>query len=325
MKAPAKGDGQLRILSIDGGGIRGILPAKVLAEIEDMTGKRIADLFDVIAGTSTGGILALGLTCPGDDPATPKHKATDLVDLYVNKGADIFTKSWLREREVLLQPKYVPINLEQALKDYLGDARLKDAVTRVTVTAYETERRAPFFFRSFKAKQDPQHDYLMRDVARATSAAPTFFPPHRIDAAPDYFSLVDGGVFANNPGMCAYVDALAIDRARSDQVIMVSLGTGNLTRPLLYKEINEWGELHWVQPIISVMMDGVSNATEYQLGQILGPGNYYRLQATLDMASDEMDDASDENIRKLVLQAGDLIDKSADTLSRICERLTSPA
>jgi uncharacterized protein len=319
---PSQGNRQLRILSIDGGGIRGIIPAKVLAKIEELAKKPIAELFDVIAGTSTGGILALGLTCPGAD-GKPKHPASDLVDLYVNKGADIFTKSWLADEEEIIAPKYKAAHLEQTLAEYLQDARLKDAVTPVTVTSYETERRKPFFFRSVRAAKDPsQYDYFMRDVARATSAAPTFFPPHRIDTtSPDYYSLVDGGVFANNPGMCAYVDALNEIGARPD-VFMVSLGTGTLTRPLQYHDIKAWGEVQWVQPIINVMMDGVSNATDFQLEQILGTANYYRLQTTLDIAKDEMDDASSDNIRNLVLQAENLIQASTDTLSNICERLT---
>jgi uncharacterized protein len=224
----------------------------------------------------------------------------------------------------VLRPKYSTVKLEQALAEYLQDARLKDAVTRVTVTSYETERRQPFFFRSVRAAKDPsQYDFFMRDVARATSAAPTFFPPHRIaTTSPDYFSLVDGGVFANNPGMCAYVDALA-EIGASPDVIMVSLGTGSLTRPLQYDTIKSWGELKWVQPVIDVMMDGVSNATDYQLEQILGAANYYRLQTTLDIAKDEMDDASAENIRNLELQAEGLIRSSEDTLSKICKRLTA--
>jgi uncharacterized protein len=320
---PNTGGRQLRILSIDGGGIRGIIPAKVLARIEELTGKPIAELFDVVAGTSTGGILALGLTCPGPG-GSPLHPATDLVDLYVKKGAAIFTRSLFTEEEKFLEPKYKETALEQVLAQYLGDTRLKDAVTRVTVTAYETERRKPFFFRSVRAAAKPaEYDYYMRDVARATSAAPTYFAPHKVAAiaSPDYYSLVDGGVFANNPGMCAYVDALAEIGARPD-VVMVSLGTGSLTRPLQYDTIERWGELQWIQPIIDVLMDGVSNATDYQLEQILGEANYYRLQTSLDIAKDEMDDTSGENLRNLVLQAEDMITRSADTISNICERLT---
>src|SRR6202165_6147745 len=151
---PRQATRQLRILSIDGGGIRGIIPAKVLAKIEELTKKPVAELFDVIAGTSTGGILALGFTCPG---AARKlcDAASDLVDLSANKGAALFTKSWLADEEKIISPKYTPGHLEQTLAEYLQDARLKDAVTRVTVTSYETERRKPFFFRSVRAAKDP--------------------------------------------------------------------------------------------------------------------------------------------------------------------------
>jgi patatin-like phospholipase/acyl hydrolase len=325
MAGQAKRDRQLRILSIDGGGIRGIIAAKVLARIEQLTKSKIADLFDVIAGTSTGGILALGLTCPGDDKK-PKHTAQDLLDLYVNRGAAIFTKPLMPAAEKIFWPEYSPVHLEKALADYLGEARLKDAVTRVTVTAYETERRRPFFFRSSKAAENPaEYDYLMRDVARATSAAPTYFPTHKIDTTPpDRYALVDGGVFANNPGMCAYVDALK-EVPSTDDVVMVSLGTGSLTRPLKYEDIKSWGEARWVQPLIGVMMDGVSAATDYHLAQILGGSNYFRLQTTLDVANDEMDDASGDNIQNLLLQADRLIEASSPTLTTICDRILQPA
>ena len=317
---------QRRILSIDGGGIRGIIPAKVLARIEELTKKRIADLFDVIAGTSTGGILALGLTCPGDDGKTPKNTAQSLLDLYVDRGADIFKKLPFAAETKILWPEYSTVALEKALLDYFGEARLKDAVTKVTITSYETERRKPFFFRSAKAVENPaDYDYLMRDVALATSAAPTYFAAHMIETTPpEHYSLVDGGVFANNPGMCAYVDALKEVKSK-EAVVMVSLGTGSLTRPLKYDQIKNWGEVQWVQPLISVMMDGVSNATDYHLAEILGKDNYFRLQTTLDIAKDEMDDASKDNIQNLLLQADQLIASAEDKLTTICERLLQPA
>jgi uncharacterized protein len=322
MAASGSDGKELRILSIDGGGIRGILPARVLARIEELTHTPIAKLFDVIAGTSTGGILALGLTRPGAGDQ-PQNTAASLVDLYANKGAAIFPRSWFRDEEKVLEPKYDPAPLEQALVDYLGKARLKEAMADVTVTAYDTEHRAPFFFRSANAVKNPtEYDFFMSDVARATSAAPTYFPPHRIDAPPtDYYSLVDGGVFANNPGLCAYVDSL-VEYGPTKEVTMVSLGTGNLTRPLLHDAIKNWGELQWVQPVISVMMDGVSNATDFQLAKILGPDNYFRLQATLSIANDEMDDASPGNIHNLQLQADQLIASSEAMLTTICNRLT---
>lgn len=297
----------------------------VLARIEEITGKPAAALFDVIAGTSTGGILALGLTCPGAAAAIPLHSAADLLGLYVQHGGAIFQRTILTGAENVIHEKYPNRPLEEVLQQYFGEARLKDAVTRVTVTAYETELRQPFFFRSVRAAQDPAaYDFAMRDVARATSAAPTYFEPMRLPSSgpAGYFSLVDGGVFANNPGLCAYVDALA-EVAHRDEVLMVSLGTGSLTRPLQYDHIRHWGELEWVQPVINVMMDGVSTATDFHLAAILGPGNYHRLQTTLDRASDEMDDASPDNLRNLQVQAETLIRDSEAVIQEICSRLLS--
>jgi patatin-like phospholipase/acyl hydrolase len=218
----------VRILSIDGGGIRGIIPATVLAELELRTGRRIAEMFDLIAGTSTGGILALALTRPGHG-GTPIYTAEELIGLYVEEGPEIFSRSiWHRvhSAEGLLDEKYPSGGLERAFHRYLGDARLSDSLTGVLVTAYEIEQRHTFFFKSSKARADAADDYAMRDAAQATSAAPTYFQPVRIDRGPDrpYLALVDGGVFANNPAMCAYAEAV---KGRPDaDVLLVSLGVG---------------------------------------------------------------------------------------------------
>ena len=263
-----------------------------------------------------------GAWLPREPPTPVRPSSRPAPSPSATAGPRTVARPILPAAEKIFWPEYSPKPLEKALADYLGDARLKDALTRVTVTAYETERRRPFFFRSTRAAENPdEYDYFMRDVARATSAAPTYFPTHKIDTTPsDHYALVDGGVFANNPGMCAYVDALK-EVSSGDDVIMVSLGTGSLTRPLKYDEIKSWGEARWVQPLISVMMDGVSATTDYQLGQILGQGNYFRLQTTLDVANDEMDDASSANIENLVLQADRLIEASDATLAAICDRL----
>lgn len=313
----------VRILSIDGGGIRGIIPASVLAEIERRTGRRIAELFEVIAGTSTGGILACGLTLP-DASGSPAHSAADLVRMYAAEGPRIFPHEFLGRLRSLIDEKYSQKGIEAVLQQYMGDATLKDALTEIMVTAYDLERRRPFFFRSARARVDPRYDFPLRMVARATSAAPTYFEPFRLPAAPpdDHFTLVDGGVFANNPAMCAYVDAHA-GRARVDEVLMVSLGTGSMTRPLLYDEVRDWGLLQWARPILDVVLSGISAATDYQLGQILGPDNHHRLETELDIASDSMDDASTPNLEKLALQAERLIrDRSAE-IDAICARLTA--
>jgi patatin-like phospholipase/acyl hydrolase len=136
-----------RILSIDGGGIRGIIPATVLAEIERRTGRHVADLFDVIAGTSTGGILACGLTIP-DATGGPSRSASELVDMYVKEGPRIFPHEFLGGLRSLVDEKYSQKGIEAVLQQYMGDTMLSDAVTEIIVTAYDIERRQPFFFRS---------------------------------------------------------------------------------------------------------------------------------------------------------------------------------
>jgi len=309
------------ILSIDGGGIRGIIPAVVLKEIEDRTGKRIANLFKVIAGTSTGGLIALGLACPGDE--SPRFTAQDLVELYERDGKDIFPQELFGRLRQLRDEKYSADGLEKILEAKFGDTLLQDAVTGVIVPAYDIERRQPLFFRSQRAKEKPDtHDFLMRDVARATSAAPTYFEPLRLPAegSRDDYTLVDGGVFANNPGMCAFVDADA-GRARADGTLVVSLGTGQLTRPLPYGEARNWGLAGWGRRILDIVFDGVSDTVDYQLREILGDG-YYRFQTDLDKGQDELDDTSPANIKNLKDEAEQLLTKHGDDIDALCRTLT---
>jgi len=311
-----------KILSIDGGGIRGLIPAVVLDRIEQRTGRPIAELFDVIAGTSTGGILALGLTCAGED-GQPRYNAAQLAELYINEGSTIFPHEIFAKERQLVGPKYPASGRERVLSDKLGAARLKDALTDVIVTAYDIERRSPVFFRSALAKRSADHDFLARDVALATSAAPTYFPPVRLPAVapqPDY-ALVDGGVFANNPGMCAFVDDTTVN-GDSERTLMVSLGTGVLTRRFAYEDAKGWGLLEWAPRVLDVVFDGVSDTVNYQLETLLG-GRYHRLQAVLDKASDSMDDASKRNLEDLALQANGLLDQAEEQLEEICTALTS--
>ncbi|UCC25649.1 MAG: patatin-like phospholipase family protein [Gemmatimonadales bacterium] len=315
---------RVRILSIDGGGVRGIIPAMVLAELEERSGRRVPELFDLVAGTSTGGILALGLTCP--DPAEPtraRYRARDMVELYDVHAATIFHRSALRRLPgaELLEERYSADGLVRLLEEYFGPARLKDALTRVLLTAYELERRTAFFFKSWKAARDPDYDFSLVDVARATAAAPTYFEPHRIDAGNDYFSLVDGGVFANNPAMCALAEAFrGAAEGEVPEVVLLSLGTGELTRRIRHEDATGFGLARWARPIISVMMDGVSDSVRYQCDQILG-ANHFRFQARLDEGADDLDDASRENMRALRLLGERMIHAEPAKMDRLIEAL----
>ncbi|MBV9059462.1 MAG: patatin-like phospholipase family protein [Pseudonocardiales bacterium] len=314
-----------RILSIDGGGIRGLIPAMVLAEIEKSTQKPIVELFDIVAGTSTGGILACGLCVPGAE-GKPKFTASTLVDLYLHEGRRIFPYHLFERITEHFEAKYPSGGIEQVLHDYLGESRLSEVLTELFVTAYDIERRKPRFFRSRDARQDPAKDHLLWMIARATSAAPTYFEPFKLPGVnpEDYEALIDGGVFANNPAMCAYVDgSTGPGQVRPEGVLVISLGTGSQNRPLMYDRVKDWGQFQWTKPILDVTFQGISATTHYQLEQILGEDHYFRLDAELTLASDEMDCASVDNLRKLQLQAAKLIADNANMLNKICALLAT--
>jgi predicted acylesterase/phospholipase RssA len=319
----------LRVLAIDGGGIRGILPAMVLSDLERRTNRPIIDLFDLIVGTSTGGLVALALSCPNAE-GKPRHTARDIVRLYEVEGKRVFSRSvWHKIRSVgaLAEGKYPSAGIEGVLQDYYGECRLKDALADVVVPAYEIERRIPFFFKTANAKLKSYYDYPMKKVIRAATAAPTYFEPMQvqIDGPNDYYALVDGALFAYNPGMCAYVEALN-RYPEHDSVILVSLGTGKLTRRLPYDEVKDWGAARWAQPAFALMCDGICDVVDHQLQQLLpetrdGQRQYYRFQARLDVGNDDMDDASNTNIRVLKLLAEDMLQANRAVLRSLADRL----
>jgi patatin-like phospholipase/acyl hydrolase len=315
-----------RILAIDGGGIRGVIPAKVLMAIEAKTGKRIAELFDLIAGTSTGGILAAGLCVPGPDGLLPKYRATDLLDLYKVHGNEIFKSTLLRRIvSLVFGAEYSSNGLETQLANYLGDARLADSVTGLLITSFEMHAGEAWFFSREQARLHSDRNYRLRDVARATSAAPTYFPPFQFEHSNSVSPvLVDGGVFANNPALCAWVDEHESVHAASD-VLILSLGTGSVPHPVRFDRARRWGKLLWAQPAIGSFLDGQSDTTEFQLGQLLDEHHYLRLQVGLPVANEAMDNAGAPNIAALESAADSMLaaPENASRLSRFCEQLSA--
>jgi Patatin-like phospholipase len=326
----------VKVLSIDGGGIRGVIPASVLADLERRLDAPIAERFDLITGTSTGGIIALGLTAPGGD-GKPANSAAALVELYKSEGHKIFSRSlWHEIRAVgnALEEKYPASGVESVLKQYLGDARLKDALTEVFVTAYEIEDRIPWFFSSRDAATREGYDFAMWEVGRATSAAPTYFEPARLPAENErgYWAFVDGGVFANNPALCGLTEALTNYRqeheGESPGILLVSLGTGELTRTIPYDRAKDWGLLGWAHPLLGVIFDGVSKTVDFQVAELCRvsgapPERYYRMQVSLKgYGSDDLDDASGTNIAALERHANELIERENDNLDTIAKALS---
>jgi uncharacterized protein len=168
----------------------------------------------------------------------------------------------------------------------------------------------------------------MRDVACATSAAPTYFEPIQLKVGSlGNRAFIDGGVHSNNPAMCAYVEARKIHPEEND-FLVVSLGTGEPTREMPYEEVKGWGLALWAQPILNVVFDGVSDTVDYQLQELLsteeGDGRrYYRFQTVLDIGKDDMDDASRTNIVALKTKAKEIISKNDAILDSLCAQLVA--
>jgi patatin-like phospholipase/acyl hydrolase len=302
----------MRVLSIDGGGIRGIIPALVLAEVEQRSGKRAYELFDLIAGTSTGGILACALCAPDPLPAE------QLVALYADEGPNIFDRSlWQRIRTAngLLDEKYDATALDRALERFLSDKRLAETKPDLLVPAYNMGDPGPYFFKSRKAREEGE-DFPLSEVARATSAAPTYFEPLELGSQ----TLVDGGVFAANPAMCAFAEVMRFQPAAD--VVLLSLGTGQRTRKRGFGDVKDWGLIEWAKPILDVVFDGVSDAVHYQLQHALDPNRYWRLQVELKNANDDLDDATEKNLLRLREHAEELITASSADIDAAIAALT---
>jgi len=306
-----------RILSIDGGGIRGLIPAQVLTVLEaklkrasGVPDTRIADWFDLIAGTSTGGILTCIYLCPEvDDPNRPRFAASEAVELYSQNGAQIFDISlWQRLKSAggYLDEKYPANGLETLLCDKLHELRLSDLIKPCLITAYDIENRAAYFFTQHDARKYPSRNFFLRDVARATSAAPTFFECARIESETQVtYTLVDGGVFANNPALCAYAEARKMgSMPTAKEMVILSLGTGDVKTPYHYDQVKGWGGVGWVRPVIDILMSGTVEVADYQLRQMYkavgAPEQYLRIQSPLASQNADLGNSDPANLHQLV-------------------------
>lgn len=319
MNSPESAPPDFRILSVDGGGIRGLISALTIAEIEkrlsEKTGKevRVSDYFHLFAGTSTGGLIALALTSP------KRVSATELTSFYTEDGPQIFHRGlWHKIASLwgFIRPKYTLGPLRESVEGRLGTSKLSEATRDILVTSYDMTGSEPYFFKRWRALENRERDFPIAEAALATSAAPTYFPSHGLGDS----ALVDGGVFAANPSVAAIAEALGRQsdepaRLKPDDLLLVSIGTGEFATGYSQRKVSKWGELGWVlggdePPITDAMLGGSSDGADYWAHMLLNhaPGEaiptpeelgrgprYYRLQVKLPEPI-AMDDASHETL-----------------------------
>ncbi len=309
-------DRRFRILSIDGGGIKGLFPATILAELESryLDGASVARYFDLVAGTSTGGIIALGLGAG--------LKASELADIYTRRGAEVFPqprespfgrmRHWWRAKRNYLHYHYERTALETLLLDALGAKLLGDSIVRLCIPAFEGKYSEVFVYKT------PHHpDYKidriesMVKVALATSAAPTYFRPLEHNG----YTLVDGGVWANNPVMLAVIEALVCFDIGRDQIDVLSLGCGDDPYILTKDHINAGGKLAWRDAIFAAMRLQSLAATN-QARLLLSPPAVQRVDPLPNPKPILLDDFR-RSLNELVPTASAVVDKCGDELAAI--------
>ena len=338
----------IRVLAIDGGGIRGILPARLLTELETLAARPVTDLFDLVAGSSTGGLLALGLAAPGGN-GVPRHQAVDLLQLFATRAGDLFPGggsrlrwgarnlgrglSQLADRAAsvaspptpVLSPQHRPEPLEHLLEEYLGETPFGSARCQVVIPAYDLVDAETLVFRSeeFAGASAP----LMREVARATAAGPTYFPPYRMEMGSSEYWLTDGGVVANHPAPTAYLDAL--EQAKGGEITVVSVGAGLPEKRRHYlppKGHRPRRRSSRQVPIgaLDAMAHGSNEAAHRLLKNISGGrGRYWRMQGTLGPCSPAHDAVDEDNVAALLAVAEEMAREQRPHLEAALEHLSA--
>ncbi|XVF64005.1 hypothetical protein PTKIN_Ptkin09bG0132500 [Pterospermum kingtungense] len=355
LQAPTYGN-LITVLSIDGGGIRGLIPGTILAFLESQLQKldgeeaRLADYFDVITGTSTGGLVTAMLTTPNpDDDNRPLFAAKDINDFYLQHCPKIFPQDGspfapaANLVKSLTGPKYDGKYLHDVVKEKLGETRLDQTLTNVVIPTFDIKQLQPKIFSSYEVKKNPCKNALLSDICIGTSAAPTYLPAHQFETKDSNgnvteFHLIDGGVAANNPTLVAISDVTKeISHGNSDffpikpndyaRFQVLSLGTGTKKCEEKYPAhlAAKWGLLGWLTsehstPLIDVFMQASSDMVDFHLATVFqslqSEDSFLRIQDdTLCGTVASVDIATKENLEKLVKVGEELLKKSVSRVN----------
>ena len=274
-----------QILSLDGGGIKGLFSAAVLAHLQDDLNVKIVDHFDLITGTSTGGLIAIALSIG----MSPK----EIVRFYVDNGTKIFTKSKASGIKKFFGSKYNSEGLEASIKECFENKKLFHCKKRLVIPSYNIGEDDVYLFKT------PHHERLTRDwkvplwkVAMATTAAPTYFPAFQ---GVDHMRLVDGGVWANNPTMVGIIEARSMLNIPTESIKVFNLGTTDEIkgRP---KVLDNGGKWHWREEGVEVIMRGQSIGAYTQALHLLGKENILRVDPAVPYGLFELDKLSEPEL-----------------------------
>ncbi len=277
--------GRFQILSLDGGGVKGLFSAAVLAHLEKDLGITISEHFDLIVGTSTGGLIALSLGAG--------LSLSQIVDFYITQAPNIFPSKKILSLKRCLRRKYSPSPLQKALIGCFEENRLADCSKRLVIPSYNISEDHVYLFKT------PHHKRLRRDwkvplwkVGMATSAAPTYFPAfHGVD----HIRLIDGGVWANNPTLVGITEAVSLLGQSLDSIKVLSMGTMDDLKGRS-KKLDNGGMWQWRSAGIDIVLRGQSIGTHTQAMHLLGTENIYRVDPRVPDGMFKMDKLSKDDL-----------------------------
>lgn len=311
--------GLVRILALDGGGIRGLITLQVLKHLEETTGKPVAELFDVIAGTSTGAIIATLLVL-SDDQGKPKHSAAELVDLYEDASRRVFQSTWYHRLLTLgglLGPRYSNHDKIALADELYADANFRDLLLPVVVPSYSVEKGDLHLFTNWA----PDHaEMLIAPLITAATSGPTYFPAVELNGLPQGAgAYMDGAVLDLDPAQ--EVLLYALQEFPEDDIVMVSIGTGDPNFGLTRQEGERGGLMSWLLPLERIAIDGrgelASTWLERYAKTAAGDGfTYFRFDTALPAGVGPLDDTSPEMVARLKQLGIDLVDTNKDRLDQ---------
>ncbi|KAI3754751.1 hypothetical protein L1987_54541 [Smallanthus sonchifolius] len=351
VQPPAFGN-LITVLSIDGGGIRGLVPAIILefleTELQKLDGEdaRIADYFDIIAGTSTGGLITAMLTAP-DENRRPLFAAKDIKNYYLQKCPKIFPQDCNMVTKVVKNvtgPLYDGKYLHESIRKKLKDIKLGDTLTNIAIPTFDIKRLQPIMFSSYEIEEKPYMNAKLSDICIATSAAPTCLPPHYFETnhkgETHEFNLVDGGVAANNPTLVAMGEiAKQLIRRNLDfplpqsleyrRYLVISIGTGECKMEggkYTASEASKWGFFGWWYnangscPLLDILTQASTDMVDIHLSVIFKAlnieTNYLRIQEDgLERTLSPLDRATKENLECLIEAGERLLTKKVSTVN----------
>lgn len=298
------GHNPVRILSLDGGGVRGIVEAVVLKNIEEELQKPISQIFDFVAGTSTGGIIALGIVA-SNGHGKAQFSAQQILDVYLEYSPQIFNASCLHRFKTLgglIGPKHDGCGIYDLAQHFLGNRMMSEALIPTLITGYDVEKERGVEFFSVEAKNNPEKDCLMREVGQATAAAPTFFPLASVKYPSNTLThLADGALYKPNPSILAYFAAKNLYPERPIEIY--SIGSGNGNSDTSCSDLKFGGLLQWILPIMHHIQRCDCSTDNDLLGKLLNTTTdqrFFRLDIAINARSRSMDDASRKNMRHLL-------------------------